>query len=61
MVEQVISKIYTPRQHILVAEVFSSGGAIYLRIKKSGKNVVEDISLDDLLAMVFNTINSKSA
>lgn len=61
MVEQVVSKLYTPQQHILVAEVFRNGGAIYLRIKKSGKNVVEDISLDDLLAMVFNTINSKSA
>ena len=49
-------KLYTPEYHILLAEVFvDDNGAIFFHIKKSGKNLVEVLSLEKFLSNLFST------
>jgi len=49
-----LPKVYTPIQHIPIAEVFRVDGIIYLRFKKSKENVQESVPLDSLLVAVSN-------
>jgi len=61
MYEQNMSKIFTPQEHILFAEAYKKAGVVFIRIKKSGKNVVEDIPLDELLSLIFSAVYPKIA
>ena len=49
-----LPKVYTPIQHIPIAEVFRVDGIIYLRFKKSKENIQESVPLDSLLVAVSN-------
>lgn len=60
MNEQYLSKIFTPSHHILIGEAYSKAGVIYLRIKKSGKNIVEDVPLDEVLTQIFTAVSNRS-
>ena len=57
MNEQSIAKIFTPTQHILIAEAFRKAGVIYIRVKKSGKNIIEDVPLDEVLTQIITSVS----
>lgn len=51
-------KIYTPEQHILVCETYAKDGVVFCRMKKHGRDITEDITLDDFLKRIFTAVNS---
>ncbi len=46
-----LPKIYTPVNHIPIAEVARADGVIYLRFKKAGSSAYETMTLDDFLIL----------
>jgi len=50
-------KLYSPKKHILLAEVtVNDGGAIVFNVKRPGKQEIDEFTLDELLSSIFKLV-----
>ena len=50
--------IYTPQHHIPIGEAVKENDILALKIKKHGMRVTEVITIDVLLALIFDAFNT---
>jgi len=51
--------IYTPKHHIPIGEVVIEQGVFALKLKKHGEQITETITIDTIIALIYQSLKHK--